>query len=189
MSYDGIFKDAYQVSNWGRVRSVDRWVKHSRGRKILKRGRILIPGVCGKGYLIVTLCVNGCERYPNIHRLVWEAFVGEIPKGLQINHKDEVKSNNHLNNLEICTSKYNNNYGTKKERCSNALMNRSDCSKPVMQYTKDGQFIAEYPSQTEAFRQTGISRSNISACCLGKARKNGSIFKSAGGFVWKFDNR
>lgn len=68
------------------------------------------------GYRRVNLCKNGKKKQYLVHRLVVAAFIGKIPKGMQINHKDENRANNHLNNLEICTPAYNCNYGTRIER-------------------------------------------------------------------------
>ncbi len=97
----------YEVSNMGRVRNIQRWVK-SKGP-----GRKFLPVVIRKpqlnryGYPVV--CLNGKEKLvlKSIHRMVVEAFTGHIPDGMQINHKDGNKQNNHLDNLEICTSSQN----------------------------------------------------------------------------------
>jgi hypothetical protein len=64
-----------------------------------------------------------------------------------------------------------------KRKISQSQMNRSDCSKAVLQYTKDMVFVAEYPSQKEASRQTGICISSINDCCNNK-------IKTAGGYRW-----
>ena len=200
VSYDGVFKDAYQVSNWGRVRSVDRWIKHWRVGKRLWKGRILSQGNSGN-YLKVTLHYDGYKEYPLIHQLVADAFpeICGLPfPGSELDHKNGNPHDNRPENLEYKTHKENcNNPITKerqskaakeamsrpgaKEHMSNVMTNYEKYSKPVMQYTKDGQFIAEYPSQMEAFRQTGVKRSNIGQCCTGKEQH-----KSAGGFMWKF---
>lgn len=99
--YDGL----YEVSNTGKVRS-------------LKFGKVkeLSPGDKGNGYLFIDLCKEGKRKRFYIHRLVVQAFIGEIPKGLVVNHKDENPSNNNVYNLEICTYTYNANYGTRNER-------------------------------------------------------------------------
>ena len=86
------------------------------GRLYNKKGKELKLYDSGKGYLQARIW-NG-EKYLTkyIHRLVWEAFNGEIPEGMQINHIDEDKSNNRLDNLELCTPQYNINYGSRTER-------------------------------------------------------------------------
>lgn len=106
--YEGL----YEVSNNGLVRSLN--YKRSGIVKELSQKNI-------NGYLFVCLCKEGKRKDFYVHRLVVEAFIGEIPKGLVVNHKDENPSNNNVDNLEICTYKYNNNYGSVKERISTTL--------------------------------------------------------------------
>ncbi len=97
----------YEVSNMGRVRNIQRWVKSkSTGRKFLP---VVIrkPQLNRYGYPVV--CLRGKPKavLKSIHRMVVEAFVGTIPDGMQINHIDGNKQNNHLDNLEICTGSQN----------------------------------------------------------------------------------
>lgn len=135
------------------------------------------------GYLRATFFVKGKQEFRMVHRLVYETFVGNIPEGFEINHKDENKKNNSIFNLELVSHKENCNYGTTVKRSieTKNKRNRKTAEKPVIQLTKDGQFVAEYQSITEAQRQTGINNSNICACCNNKPHN-----KSAGGFVWKY---
>ena len=72
----------------------------------------------GNGYKYVTLYNGDNKRNFYIHRLVWTAFNGNIPEGLQVNHKNEDKGDNRLDNLELLTQKENLNYGTSKTRLS-----------------------------------------------------------------------
>ena len=110
------------------------------------------------GYCRVNLCWNGKHKQYCVHRLVWEAFNGPIPKGLQINHKDENKLNNCLTNLEVVTPQYNVTYGTAVKRRAEKR------SKPVRQL-HNNEVIKDYPSASEASRQTGIPCSNICRSC------------------------
>ena len=96
--YEGI----YQVSNYGRVKSV-------------KRG-IILKTFERKGYPAVTLSKDGVGRSYSVHRLVGEAFIPNPDNLPYINHKDETRDNNHVSNLEWCTASYNNTYGTKIKR-------------------------------------------------------------------------
>ena len=122
-----------------------------------------------KGYYRVNLCWNSKHKTYYVHRLIWEAFNGPIPKGLQINHKDENKLNNCLNNLEVVTPQYNTMYGTARKRMVEKI------SKPVRQLYNN-EVIKDYPSGAEASRQTGIACSDIcKSCRTGRA---------AGGFHW-----
>ena len=108
------FEGLYKVSNKGNVFSVERL--NSRGRKC--GGLTLKPRYVGNGYLYVDLHNNGKRESKYIHRLVTEAFIPNPESLPQINHIDEVKDNNNIENLEWCDSMYNNNYGTKIERLS-----------------------------------------------------------------------
>lgn len=109
------FEGLYEVSNLGNVRSVDRFVNHSKGGKSLKKGKILKPSI-GNGYLAVILSKNNILVRKNIHRLVAEAFIPNPYNLKQINHKDENKLNNIFTNLEWCDCKYNINYGSALNR-------------------------------------------------------------------------
>ncbi len=110
----------YEVSNYGRVRSLDRISQYNAyGKRIDRpiRGKVLKPQFDGMGnYLHVSITTkDGKHVSRNVHRLVAEAFV-DNPLGLpEVNHKDEDKTNNRANNLEWCDHTYNNNYGSKKD--------------------------------------------------------------------------
>lgn len=177
--YEGL----YQVSNLGRVRSLDHYVKSKGGVRLVKSK--IIKQELTKGYLRVILYKDGISSHYLIHRLVAMTFPDlvdwtEDAKGkpfevLQVNHKDEIKTNNCVDNLEWCNSSYNINYGTRNDKMTIKL------SKPVLQYTLDMVFVAEYPSTQEASRQTGICQSSICSCCRGLYG-----FKTAGGYIWKY---
>ena len=110
--YEGL----YEVSNTGQVRSFDRYVKYSNGRIHLHKGKVLSPIKDKDGYLQVNLCYNGKIHQIKIHRLVAQAFLSNPDNLLYVNHKDEVKTNNSVDNLEWCDVKYNNNYGSRKDK-------------------------------------------------------------------------
>lgn len=92
----------------------------------------------------------------------------------EVNHKDEDKLNNRVDNLQWCSRSYNINYGVRNERVSKKL------SKPVLQYDLDGNLIKEWPSAAEAGRN-GFNHNHISECCRGK-------LKSHKGYIWKYKN-
>ena len=129
------------------------------------------------GYKYVQLHNNGKPKVALVHRLVAEAFIPNPEKLPCINHKDENKLNNSVENLEWCTYQYNNHYGKSKPTESAAEARK----KAVEQYTMQGELVAVFESASEAQRQTGIKQSNISKVCLGRP-----TFHSAGGYVWKF---
>ena len=134
-----------------------------------KNEKSLKQVISSNGYYKVQLSWNSKYKTYYVHRLIWEAFNGPIPKGLQINHKDENKLNNCLSNLEMVTPQYNNTYGT-------AIKRRVEKnSKPVCQL-RNNEVIKDYPSASEASRQTDIAQGNISRSC-----RTG---RTAGGFHW-----
>lgn len=172
----------YAISNWGRVKSLN--------YKRTGKERLLRTVKDRKGYLRVVICKDGKRKCLQVHRLVAMAFLPNPDNLPEVNHKNEDKTDNRVENLEFCTHKYNINWGTRNEKVSKALTGRivsektrnkngKTHSKPVNQYTKDGLLIASYPSLSEVFRQTGFHFGNISKCCLGK-------YKQAYGYIWKF---
>lgn len=110
------YERLYQVSNFGRVRSLDRVLKNRWGN-FCKKGVILTPLLFTKGYLGVRLYDGyGNGKTYRIHRLVAETFLPNPNNYPQVNHKDENKTNNRVENLEWCTLEYNINYGTRTTR-------------------------------------------------------------------------
>jgi len=95
----------YEASSYGQIKSIDRFVQHNYGGLKKAWGRVLRQSKQRNGYLAVPICVLGKERRMNIHRLVALAFLGEST--LQVNHIDGNKTNNHISNLEYCTSSDN----------------------------------------------------------------------------------
>lgn len=88
----------------------------------LKSDRLLPQGITPRGYKQVDVCNDdGIKKHMRVHRLVYMAHVGVIPQGMQINHKDEDKTNNSIDNLELMTNKENSSYGTRNERISKAM--------------------------------------------------------------------
>ena len=175
-----IFKDIkdyeglYQVSNLGRIKSVEHYVNSNTGQRLVKE-HLIAKVKDKKGYYRVSLWKDNKDKHYLVHRLVAETFIPNPENLPTVNHKDENPSNNCVDNLEWCTNHYNLHYGNCITKISTTL------GKPVLQYTLDMVFIKEYPSAAEAFRQTGISQGNINKCCNGKYR-----YKSAGGYIWKF---
>lgn len=99
--YEGI----YEVSDYGRIRSLDRLIEKSNGRVCFWRSRLVKSWHDKKGYLQVGLCGRGRRKFSFVHRLVLASFCGE--SDLECNHRDGVKDNNYLANLEWVTSSEN----------------------------------------------------------------------------------
>jgi len=169
------YEGFYQVSNLGRVKSRERLKRHPRGNGYLPvHERILRQSKNTWGYSQVTLYKDGKPKTNlPVHRLVAQAFIPNPDCLPEVNHKDENKSNNAVSNLEWCTAKYNENYGTHTERCA------AKRSKPVVQLSLAGTAIALYRSAREAGELTGCDYKHISDCCLG-------IRKTHGHYQWRF---
>ena len=161
--YEGLYK----ASNLGNIVGPKGWILSPGTDKVTK-------------YMHVVLTKNRQPKGKYVHRLVWESFNGPIPEGYEINHKDEDKSNNALENLELLTHSDNCYYGTRNER-ANATKRRNGVSglnyKKVAQVSKDFKLIKVHVSLKDAGIATGAFVSNISMCCKCKE-------KTAKGFHW-----
>lgn len=192
INYEGL----YQVSDWGRVRSLDRIIlvnnplcgkstpTHFKGKVLKPHIRIVYE----KPRLQTTLIKNGKREYPVIARLVYEAFVGKIPNGMQVNHIDEDPSNNFLFNLNLMTPKQNSNWGTRNQRIGKTFKKNGKRSIPVDQIDrKTGEVLASFPSAKEAARQTQFGQCNISRACNGGYFYKGKWINvtQAYDFIWR----
>lgn len=155
----------------------------------LYSNKYLKPSKEKTGYLSIELFNKNGSKRLLVHRLVAITYIPNPNNLPMVNHKDENKINNNVNNLEWCTAKYNMNYGTAPKRRIenrdyskeifkiNARKNGAVRNKKVIQYTKNHIFVHEYISVADAFRQTKIK--HISECALNKRH-------SAGGYKWQF---
>ena len=169
--YEGL----YEVSNWGRVRSLGMWVNGVYGCKRWFRGGVLRPAKNRDGYLRVALYKDGVVKHWSVHRLVGMAFPDLVDwtedakdkpfDELEINHKDHNKENNRVENLEWCDGPYNVRYSF---------------SKKVYMYTMDGKLCGLWPSTNECGRH-GFNQSHIAKCC------NGKKYKKHRGFKWSYE--
>lgn len=168
------FEEAYQVSNFGRIKRKERTDSNNRTHK----ERIMSPSMYSNGYMNVELRMNNKKRRTSVHRLVAEAFIDNPLNLPQINHKDENKANNHVSNLEWCTAQYNIRYkdGVKRRRAT-AILN----SNAVCKYGMEGEFIEKFECATDAAISVNGSCTEILSCCHHRAHS-----LSYKGYMWRF---
>lgn len=174
--YEGL----YQVSNLGCVKSLN-WRNQG-----VQKNLWLKPH--NRGYLQVELAKDGQKKCFVVHRLVADAFIPN-PDGLpQVNHKDEEKTNNCVENLEWCSRSYNAKYSLDRhpERKPKGGGHRKGCrfkgansEKSVVQLTMSGEVVKEWVCSREIFLETGMSDWSISECCRGNR-------KTAYGYKWQY---
>lgn len=204
------FEGLYQVSNTGRVRSLN--YLHTGKTKVMKQN------TDKDGYRNITLKNNNkCKTY-FIHRLVALAFIPNPLNLPQVNHIDENKTNNAVWNLEWCTQEYNINYGTRNKRISEARKGRQftketkrkmsenhadfkgknnpmygkkgknnpnyDKGKAILMFTKDGQFIRRFNCVAEANKFLGKDRNNTN---IGKCIRGENGQRTAWGYRWIYE--
>jgi len=179
------FNGLYQVSNLARVKSLK-----CGKTKILKQNN-------SNGYLIVSFNKNGEREYPRVHRLVAKAFILNPENKSQVNHKNGIKTDNKLENLEWCTAQENMRHafdtglkvGKKGENSpifgdKHPLFGKkgkdNKSSKPIYQYTKSCEFIKKWNCMSDAANELKIHNSSISQCAKGKR-------PSAGKYLWKYE--
>ena len=153
VGYEGL----YAVASCGKIWSY-------RSKIFLK------PQTDKDGYLRVGLYKDGKAKKYLIHRLVAEAYIPNPDNLPQVNHKDENKENNCLQNLEWCDPKYNINYGTRNDKVASSI------KKPILQYDLDGNFVKEWPSTTDVGKEF---IKGINHCLRGRN-------KTAYGYIWKY---
>lgn len=162
----GDIKDYYYVDAEGNIYGKD--------------GKVLKSGITRGGYLKNNFSLKqGGYTTKAVHRIVALAFVPGYFEGATVNHIDECKANNKVENLEWLTFKDNHDYGTRNKRVGTANTN-GICSKPVKQIDMlTGETIAVWQSAHEVERQLGFDQGSISKCCLGK-------LKSAYKYNWQY---
>lgn len=190
------YEGYYMVSSFGRVKSLDRIVWNG-SSNYLKKGRIMKLNNTPSGYKEVHLYIDGFRKRMLVHRLVGLAFICNSDNKPEIDHIDTIRNNNFYKNLKWATIIENRNNPLSKINMSNVRIgkcigkdnynygNKGDknpISKPVLQFTKSGDFIKRHENGFLAAGAIGCHYSNISRCC-----NNVPKYKSAGGFKWQFE--
>ena len=162
----------YEVSSHGRVRSLDRMVEQPIANGVIITrpyyGRVLSQKIDRRGYCVVNLSRNGKFTGCRVHRLVAEAFIPNPDNLPLINHKDECKTNNHIENIEWCTTLYNNCYGTRLVKIGNKRC------RPIEQLTIDGEHVAYHK---------GVKFCGYPLTPINQAINKGSI---SHGYRWRY---
>lgn len=197
------FEGLYEVSNLGRVRSLNRIVVDKNMRAVFHKGKVLSLRNNGGYYAVILTPKEGRRVNRTVHRLVGFAFIPNPENKPEIDHIDGNPRNNKVDNLHWVTHKENSCMPIRRANMSKAKMGAGSGfygkrnlevknSKPVLQIDKAGNIVKAYPSAMEAYRQTGIYRNTISNVASGgKIKGPQGIYpaKTAGGFKWKYITR
>lgn len=172
------YEGRYEVSSFGRIRSVGRYIERKNGIIIYAKSKILKQQIkYGKGTLTryqVNLYDGSNNKMFLVSRIVAKAFIPNPNNLPQVNHIDEDPSNNHVENLEWCTEHYNMTYGTRIERITKSLQ------KKINVYDLNNNFITSFESIKEAAKELNCDNSCITKVCKGyEPYHKGYIFKYA----------
>ena len=177
------YEGCYQVSNLGRLKSLERTVKGNNGGVYVKKEKILTPTINSSGYYHTCLRKDGRSVAVYIHRIVAQAFLPNPDNLPLINHKDEDKTNNRVENLEWCSAKYNTNYGSANDRRCESLKKRNNNYNIGIPKVRRKVLCLEtgiiYNSLKSVNTQLGLHHHRISQCCKG-------IRNTCGGYHWRF---
>lgn len=160
-NYEGL----YMISNMGNVKSLN--YNHTDKTKLLK------PCKDKYGYYYVVLCDGICKKAKKIHRLVAIEFIPNIENKATVNHKNHIKTDNNVENLE---------WNTTQENTRHAIINGLKPTKAVIQLNIDGEFISEYESINDAAISIKTNLCNIVNCLKGRQ-------KTAGGYKWEYKTK
>lgn len=167
------FTGYYEVNNLGKIRTVEHYVKHNYGGQKLVKSHIVKQQLSKSGYKRVMFYKLNTVLNCSVQRIVYESFNGQIPTGMQVNHINEDKTDNRLENLNLMTPEQNSNWGTRNQRLAKSL------SVPINQYDLDGNYICTWSSAREIEESCGFSHQNVQKCATGKT-------KTAYNYVWRY---
>lgn len=194
------YEGRYQVSNFGRIKSLDVLLEKKNGKKEFRKGIILLPQLNRAGYYMYSLSKDGIHKRMLAHRIVAEAFIiNSEPKSKKyIDHINTIRVDNRVSNLRWVTAKENSNNPLTKGKISKSKTGRklssiqltamSMCRKgmrpskeciearlktsriPIVQLDANGSFVAEYESQLDASRKNGYNPTSINKALKGKIK-------------------
>lgn len=160
-----------EVSNLGRVRTLDRVVSTKKGTRLVK-GRVLKPYRGKTGYLSVVFGMNGIQVHKRVHRLVAETFIPNPNNLPQVNHKDCDRTNNGVSNLEWCDASYNQSYREKY-----GISNTESLGHPLFAVNLETLEVFKFKSQHEAARELVVDHpSSITQVVKGKQNQTGGYW-------------
>lgn len=186
----------YEASDLGFVRSIPRYVTMLNGVVRFNKGRVLKIQTDKYGYSTVPVFANNKKSTKTVHRLIAKTFIPNPENKPWVNHINGIKTDNRVENLEWATPSEDSIHAFKiglrkaPQFWLGKLGKENPNSKVVIQYTMDGEFVAEYAGTLEANRKTGINDRDIASMASNRPRKgsNGKYYyrKSAGGYIWKW---
>ena len=161
------YEGFYEVSNKGRVRSLDRvtFTKRGKGFHSNRKGKVLAQNKDKDGYPRVIFSKNGVSETPSVHRLVATAFIENPKEHPVINHKNEIKDDNNVDNLEWCTISYNNVYGNRAKKAAKKQM------KPVIG-TDEKTGKQRYFESISSVEEHGFNMSHVIDCAKGRRNRH-----------------
>lgn len=172
----------YMVSSEGKVKSIER--NDGRGRH--KKGKILSPRYNTRGYITVVLYKNGVPQTFRVNRLVAQVFIPNPDNKPYVDHINGDRADNRVCNLRWVTHKENMNNPLTRLKLKNNIgqkiateCSRLKTSKPVLQFSKNGDFIKKWDSAPVAGRDGNFNSKCIGECCRGNS-------KTSGGYIWRY---
>jgi len=181
VGYEGL----YEISSFGRLKRLKRTTLGKDGIEY-NYPELIIKGDYDKdGYIRTTMSKNKKKKTKKLHRLVAEAFIPNPNNYPEVNHLDETKDNNHVDNLEWVTVKGNANYGTRNERITNhpnQIAKINSWKKPVRVTNLRNGKIKTYESATKASKHLGLDQTLISRGC-----RNGTLVGTSKGKGYKVE--
>lgn len=161
-------------SSLGRVRTKDKYVTYKNGSKHFYKGYVLKQYPSKGGYMRVHFSVNGKLVNLSVHRIIASCFISNPISLPEVNHIDNNPTNNHLNNLEWCSHRYNmqyrEKYGVSAKKSAEALI------RPVFAINLETQEVLQFPSQRETSQELDIAYQNINKVIKGQRRQAGGYW-------------